>query len=238
MKISFAKRDISGRIITRILKEYNNDSYVDLSKDRIKYPKIGKIKRIKRFSHFIIHKDESSFSFLAKYGQNQARVVTVDIEFFEKVNSYIKQNGYYKIGLLTKLVPYVYINDKSGKIKNRISIIEIISGEKKPAYINFRNGNCYDYRLSNLNFFKHSAITHPHSKKKYYGVNKKGNKFRAMMMLNNSLYFGENSYDDEETAAREYDSMMMEIFGKAYSRNHPFEFYTLCDPIWIKNVSN
>lgn len=218
---------------------YENEEFRDRCRDSIPDAKIGRIKRKSRFTHRVIYEDENKVCFLVKYKKNEARVCIIDAEDKDLVFSLIKtKQDCYRIKIHRSALPLVYFRHSA---KRHTTIVELIFNKKKFGFMNFKDGNPYNYMKSNIIFTKVSLTR---NRKKpatgYYGVlylpNEKGNKKYVANVYVNGKCTKVGRYSDPLVAAKYYDRARMELYGRSAAKNFPYEYYAAFEPHYVANI--
>lgn len=219
---------------------YLNEEFRDRSRDYVKDAKIGRIKKKTRFTHRILFESETKVAFLVKYKKNESRVCIIDAVHKEKVMSLIRyERDFYRIKVHRGALPMVYFRHNA---THHSTMFELIYGRKKIGYVNFRDGNPYNYMENNIQFMKVSVTR---NRKKpatgYYGVlhlpNEKGNKKYVANIYVKGVCTKVGRFADPISAAKAYDRARMEVYGKAAAKNFPYEYYAAFEPMYIQNVT-
>lgn len=218
---------------------YENEDFRDRCRDSMPDAKIGRIKRKSRFEHRVIYEDENKVCFLVKYKKNEARVCIIDREDKDLVFSLIKtKQDCYRIKIHRSALPLVYFRHNA---KRHTTIVELIFNKKKFGFMNFKDGNPYNYMKSNIIFTKVSLTR---NRKKpatgYYGVlylpNEKGNKKYVVNVYVKGKCTKVGRYSDPLIAAKYYDRARMELYGRSAAKNFPYEYYAAFEPHYVVNI--
>lgn len=219
---------------------YENEEFRDRSRDAIRDAKIGRIKKKTRFKHQIVFESETKVAFLVKYKRNESRVCIIDAKHKEAVMNLIRcEADHYRIKIHRGALPIVYFRHHA---KDHTTIFELAYGKKKIGYVNFKDGNPYNYMESNLQFVK-VAVTRNRNKPAtgYYGVlylpNEKGNKKYVANIYIKGVCTKVGRFSDPISAAKAYDRARMETYGRAAAKNFPYEYYAAFEPSYVSNVT-
>ena len=235
LTLTHGSRGLSG-----YLEEfYENSEFKDRCRDHIADSKIGRIRKKPRFESRIIFEDERQVGFLVRYKKNEARVCIVDQEDKDVVFGYLRaRSDCFRIKIYRKALPIVYFRHHA---KLHTTMPEIIFNRKKFGYMNFRDGNPYNYMKSNV-FFTKVATTRERPKPStgYYGVTYKPDPSRKQHYVARIKVDGKmkriGRYLDALTAAKAYDRVRMQMHGKHSAKNFPYEYYAAFEPIYVEGV--
>jgi len=218
---------------------FENEEFRDRSRDHVIDSKIGRIKRKTKFEHRVIFENEEKVCFLIRYKKNEARVCIIDQCEKERVFSLIRsKSDCYRIKIHRSALPLVYYRHHA---KSHTTLVELIYDKKKFGFMNFRDGNPYNYMKSNIIFTK-VALTRnrPKPATGYYGVlylpNEAGNKKYVVNVYIKGRCTKVGRYSDPLIAAKSYDRARMELFGKSAAKNFPYEYYAAFEPHYVTNV--
>ena len=221
------------------VETFENDEFRDRCRDRVTDAKIGRIKRKTRFESRIIYETEEKISFLIRYKRNESRVCIIDACEKEKVFKLLKnKNDCYRIKIYRSALPLVYYRNNA---KNHTTLVELLFNRKKFGYINFKDGNPYNYTRANIFFTK---VAQTRNRKRpatgYYGVvylpNEIGHKKYVAKLYIQGKSKKVGRYSDPLTAAKFYDKARMELYGSNAAKNFPYEYYAAFEPSFIENV--
>jgi hypothetical protein len=219
---------------------FENDEFKDRSRDHVNDAKIGRIKRKTRFETRIISETDSKVCFLVRYKKNQARVCIIDKDNKDKVFALLKTKyDCYRIKIHRGALPLVYYRNNA---VNHTTLVELLFDKKKFGFMNFRDGNPYNYMMSNIFFTK---VSQTRNRKKpstgYYGVlylpNEVGNKKYVANVYVNGRCKKVGRFSDPLIAAKSYDRARMELYGRSAAKNFPYEYYAAFEPHYVTNVS-
>lgn len=218
---------------------FENEEFRDRCRDHVIDSKIGRIKRKTKFEHRVIFENDEKVCFLIRYKKNEARVCIIDQSEKERVFSLIRsKSDCYRIKIHRSALPLVYFRHHA---KSHTTLVELIYDKKKFGFMNFRDGNPYNYMKSNIIFTK-VALTRnrPKPATGYYGVlylpNEAGNKKYVVNVYIKGRCTKVGRYSDPIIAAKSYDRARMELFGKSAAKNFPYEYYAAFEPHYVTNV--
>lgn len=218
---------------------FENEDFRDRSRDHVIDSKIGRIKRKTKFEHRVIFENDEKVCFLIRYKKNEARVCIIDQSEKERVFSLIRsKSDCYRIKIHRSALPLVYFRHHA---KSHTTLVELIYDKKKFGFMNFRDGNPYNYMKSNIIFTK-VALTRnrPKPATGYYGVlylpNEAGNKKYVVNVYVKGRCTKVGRYSDPLIAAKSYDRARMELFGKSAAKNFSYEYYAAFEPHYVTNV--
>jgi len=218
---------------------FTNDSYVDRCRGYIHDAKIGRIKRKARFRHRIIFENDVKVCFLIRYKRNEARICIIDAEDKDKVMALIRTAAdCYRVKVHRGAFPMVYFRYNA---RVHTTLVELIFNMKRKGYMNFRDGNPYNYMKSNIIFSKvaltrMSKPTNSGYKGVCYLPNEKGNKKYVVGIYVEGKNKKIGRFSDPLLAAKAYDRAKMEMYGRNAAKNFPYEYYAAFEPIYIANV--
>lgn len=222
------------------VEEFHNAEYVDRCRQYVQDSKIGRIKRKSRFRHRIIFENEVKVCFLIRYKRNEARICIIDTEDKEKVMALIRSAAdCYRIKVHRGAFPMVYFRYNS---RVHTTLVELIFNTKRKGYMNFRDGNPYNYMKGNVIFSKvalsrASKETNTGYKGVCYLPNEKGNKKYVASMYVGGKNKKIGRFSDPLLAAKAYDRARMELYGRNAAKNFPFEYYAAFEPTYTRNVT-
>ena len=219
---------------------FENEEFRDRSRDIITDSRIGRIRRKSRFEHRVIYENEYKVCFLVRYKKNQARVCIIDRDEKDKVFALLRPKlDCFRIKIHRGALPLVYYRHNA---ISHTTLVELIFNRKKFGFMNFKDGNPYNYMKDNIIFTK-VALTRNRQKPKtgYYGVLYLPNEPRKQKYVAKVHIAGKSKkvgrFSDPLSAAKAYDSARMKLYGRSAAKNFPYEYYAAFEPSYIENVN-